>query len=475
MFRKLDKLVIKAFIGPFIAVFFVTLLVLLLQFFWLWIEDFVGKGLSMKIILEFVWYQSAVLIPLALPLAVLLSSLMTFGNLGESLELVAVKSSGISLLRFMQPLFIVSLLICGVAFLFSNYIIPVAVLKSQTLLADIVWSKPAFDIQEGVFYDKIEGFSIKVGKKEADSIVYDVIIYEKGPNNLQDNFIIAKSGIMRTTGNKRFLEFNLKDGWRYQEKGDKYEKNTEFIRIGFKEYSKQFDLSSLGLQKRTSDTVNRANHRMQSMRQLSKAIDSIQRDVNQYPKKVKQEVFSVFTFSKYLDSGYKKPILPKTTAKEFEQLIPDSVLFSVNQKAAGLIGSIILNAEMANTAFRAKQKDLRLHKIEWHKKITLSLACLVLFLIGAPLGSIIRKGGLGTPLIFAIFLFMFFFFFNTTGEKYAKENVMTAFGGMWMATLFLLPIGIFLTYKAMHDSNLMNKEFYFRSWRKIKVFFKRTG
>ena len=212
MFKKLDKLVIKAFIGPFIAVFFVTLLVLLLQFFWLWIDDFVGKGLSLKIIFEFVWYQSAALVPLALPLAVLLSSLMTFGNLGESLELVAVKSSGISLLRFMRPLFVVSLLICGVAFMFSNYIIPVAVLRSQTLLADIVWSKPSFDIQEGVFYDKIEGFSIKIGKKEGDSIVHDVIIYEKGPNNLQDNFIIANSGIMRTTGNKRFLEFNLKDG-----------------------------------------------------------------------------------------------------------------------------------------------------------------------------------------------------------------------------------------------------------------------
>jgi len=302
-----------------------------------------------------------------------------------------------------------------------------------------------------------------------------VIIYEKGPNNLQDNFIIANSGIMRTTGNKRFLEFNLKDGWRYQEKGDRYEKNTEFIRIGFKEYSKQFDLSSLGLQKRTSDTVNRSNQRMQSMRQLSKAIDSLQRDVNQYTKKVKQDVFSSLTFSKYLDSGYTKPALSKDTVKKFEQLIPDSCLFAVNQKAGAVVGSITLNAEITNTEFRIKQKDLRLYKIEWHKKITLSLACLVLFLIGAPLGSIIRKGGLGTPLIFAILLFMFFFFFNTTGEKYAKENVMTAFGGMWMATLFLLPIGIFLTYKAMRDSNLMNKEFYFRSWRKIKTIFKRTG
>jgi lipopolysaccharide export system permease protein len=475
MFKKLDKLVIKAFIGPFIAVFFVTLLVLILQFFWLWIDDFVGKGLSTRVIFEFIWYQSAALVPLALPLAVLLSSLMTFGNLGESMELVAIKSSGISLLRFMQPLFLVSLLICGVAFLFSNFIIPVAVLKSQTLLADIVWSKPSFDIQEGVFYDKIDGFSIKIGKKEADSVVHDVIIYEKGPNNLQDNFIIAKSGIMRTTGNKRFLEFNLKDGWRYQEKGDRFDKNTEFIRIGFKEYSKQFDLSNLGLQKRTSDSVNRTNHRMQSMRQLSKAIDSIQRDVNRYAQNVKQDVFSVFTFSKYLDSGYAKPELPIVTAKKIEDLIPDSNLYPVDQKAAALVGSITLKAEMANTEFRVKQRDLRMHKIEWHKKITLSLACLVLFLIGAPLGSIIRKGGLGTPLVFAIFLFMFFFFFNTTGEKYAKENVMTAFGGMWMATIFLLPIGIFLTYKAMHDSNLMNKEFYFRSWRKIKALFKGTG
>jgi lipopolysaccharide export system permease protein len=475
MFKKLDKLVVKAFIGPFIAVFFVTLLVLILQFFWLWIDEFVGKGLSTRIILEFTWYQSAALVPLALPLAVLLASLMTFGNLGESLELVAVKSSGISLLRFMRPLFVVSLLICGVAFMFSNFIIPVAVLKSQTLLADIVWSKPAFDIQEGVFYDKIEGFSIKIGKKENDSIIHDVIIYEKGPNNLQDNFIIAKSGIMRTAGNKRILEFNLHDGWRYQEKGDRFAKNTDFIRIGFKEYSKQFDLSNLGLQKRTSDTVNKNNHRMQSMRQLSKAIDSIQKDIDQFSKKVKQDVFSIFTFSKYLDSGYTKPELKKATVKKFEELVPDSTLFTINQKAAGLIGSVTLNSEIDNSEYKVKQKDLRLHKIEWHKKITLSLACLVLFLIGAPLGSIIRKGGLGTPLIIAILLFIFFFFFNTSGEKYAKEDVMTAFGGMWMATLFLLPIGIFLTYKAMHDSNIMNKEFYFRNWRKIKALFKRTG
>jgi lipopolysaccharide export system permease protein len=474
MFKKLDKLVIKAFIGPFIAVFFITLLVLLLQFFWLWIDDFVGKGLSMRIIGKFVWYHSAVLVPLALPIAVLLSSLMTFGNLGESLELVAIKSSGISLLRFMRPLFIVSLFICGVAFLFSNFMIPVAELKSKTLLADIVWSKPAFDIREGVFYDKIEGFSIKIGKKESDSVVHNVIIYEKGSSNLQDNFIIADHGIMRVTPNKRFLEFNLKDGWRYQEKGDRFSKNTEFIRIGFKEYTKQFDLRNLGFEERTPDSVNRSNQRMQSMRQLSRSIDSIQRDIDQYSQKVKKNVFSVFSFANFFDSNHKKPAIIKPGVKKFEELIPDSNLFAVNQKAGSLVASVILNSEIASTEYKSKQRDLRAHKIEWHKKITLSLACLVLFLIGAPLGSIIRKGGLGTPLVIAIFLFLFFFFFNTAGEKYAKENVMTPFGGLWMATFSLLPVGIFLTYKAMHDSNLMNKESYFRTWRKIRSLFKRT-
>lgn len=475
MIKKLDKLIIKAFVGPFVAVFFLTLLVLLLQFFWLWIDDFVGKGLSIRIILEFIAYQSAVLVPLALPLAILLSSLMTFGNLGESFELVAVKSSGISLLRFMRPLFVVSILICGIAFLFSNFIIPVAVLKSQTLLADIVWAKPTFDIKEGVFYDKIDGFAIKIGKKEADSIVKDIIIYEKGPNNLQDNFIIAKSGIMRNSANRRFLDFNLKDGWRYQERGDRLSPGTEFIRIGFKEYTKQFDLSSLGLRQRTSDTTNRSNQRMQSMRQLGKAIDSLERESKKYAEKVKQDVFSVFVFSKFLDSGYVKPDISKKPAvKNFEQLIPKSELMMINQQAGSLISSITLNAELAYSEYILKQRDLRLHKIEWHKKLILSIACLVLFLVGAPLGSIIRKGGLGTPLIFAVFLFMFYFFFNTTGEKYVKEDVMSAFGGMWMATLTLVPVGIFLTYKAMHDSQVLNKEFYFRMGRRIQKYFKKT-
>ncbi len=465
MFKKLDKLIIKAFIGPFVAIFFITLLVLVMQFFWLWIDEFIGKGLNAGVILEFVWYQSAVLVPMALPLAVLLSSLMTFGNLGESMELVAIKSSGISLLRFMRPLFIVTIFLCGFAFLFSNYIIPVANLKSRTLLQDIVYAKPAFDLREGVFYDQLEGFAIKIGQKEADSIIKDVIIYERGSNNLQDNFIIAKSGVMRSAENKRFLELNLKDGWTYQEKGNQFEKNTEFIRIGFREYRKQIDMTSFEF-RRTADSFNRNNQRMQSLRQLDKAIDSINRELAKYEGRVERDIFSIFSFYRNLDSGYAKPDLgANTNVQTFDDLIPDSIEHNVNQNAATHIGTTLLNTEIAASEYRNKHRDLRLHKIEWHRKITTSVACLVLFMIGAPLGSIIRKGGIGTPLITAVLFFMFYFFFNTMGEKYVKEDILTSFAGMWMATLILLPLGFFLIYKALHDSQLFNKEFYYRLFR----------
>lgn len=481
MFKKLDKLIVKAFIGPFIATFFITLLVLVMQFFWLYIDDFVGKGLGTTVILEFILYQSAVLVPLALPLAILLSSLMTFGNLGESFELVAIKSAGISLLRFMRPLFFVSLFISGIAFVFSNYVIPVANLKSRTLLADIVYAKPAFDLKEGVFYDKISGFAIKIGKKEAnDSVIRDVIVYEQG-NPLQDNFIVAKSGIMRVTENKRFLEFNLKDGWRYQERGNVYEKtNTEYVRIGFKEYKKQFDLSNLGFTNRTADSVNKNNERMFSMRQLDKAIDSLKKENGRIREQTTKDMFALLQFSALTDSSWKLPETADSSSvkavKSFNDILPDSARININQMAKSTAGSVRISAESLTQTMKDKERNLRKHKIEWHRKIALSMACLVLFLIGAPLGSIIRKGGLGTPLIFAIIFFMLFYFTSTTGEKFAKENTLTPFAGMWMATFILVPVGLFLNYKAMRDSQLFNKDAYKRIARAIGQFFHRgTG
>jgi lipopolysaccharide export system permease protein len=474
VFKKLDKLILKAFIGPFIATFFITLLVLVMQFFWLYIDDFVGKGLGIDIVLKFIWYQSAVLVPLALPLAILLSSLMTFGSLGESFELVAIKSSGISLLRFMRPLLLISIVISGVAFLFSNFIIPVAYLKSRTLLSDIVYAKPAFDLKEGVFFDRINGFAIKVGKKEADSIIRDVVVYEQ-TSTLQDNFIVAKSGIMRTTADKRYLEFNLYDGWRYQEKGTNgynLDSKTDYIRLGFKEYKKQFDLSSF-MFVQTNDTVNKGNERVYSMRQLNIAIDSLKKQNDLFKKNLSVSLYSPLQFTLYKDStGAKKPVTDSLfkAAKIIDDIIPDSAIVAIHGRAVSQVNTVVSNVTTSMTTVNEKERVLRKHKIEWHRKLILSSSCLILFLIGAPLGSIIRKGGLGTPLIAAISFFMVFYFSTTMGEKLAKENTLSPFSGMWLAAFILVPIGIFLTYKAMRDSQLFNKEAYHRVAKLVSDF-----
>lgn len=463
MLKKLDILIIKAFIGPFVATFFITVLVLLMQFFWLWVDDFVGKGISTSVLFEFIWYQSAVLVPLALPLAILLSSIMTFGNMGESYELVAIKSGGVSLLRFMRPLLFLTILITGIAFAFSNNIIPVATLKSRTLLYDIVRANPSFDLKEGVFYDRIPSFAIKVGKKERDSIIRDVIIYEQ-TNAPQDNFIIASSGVMRASENRRFIEFVLHNGWRYEERGNP--PNTEYIRLGFREYKRMFDISSLGLQQRTSDSVNRNNSRMLSIRQLSVSIDSIRKEKNRTALRVRSEVLNAFPFVRLMDSAWKGK--QTVRAKTFDQFLPDSIRRDVRERVNNKINNASVSNQMVMDQELPVKKSLWSYQVEWHKKLMLSFSCIVLFLIGAPLGSIIRKGGLGSPLIFAIGFFMLFYFSSTSGEKSAREGSLTPFTGMWLSTFVLLPIGLFLTYKAMHDSQLFNKEWYYRTWKRLR-------
>jgi lipopolysaccharide export system permease protein len=343
---------------------------------------------------------------------------------------------------------------------------PVANLKSRTMLSDIYYAKPAFNIKEGTFYSATSDFAIKIGKKEQDSILHDVIIYERG-TSLQDNFVVAESAIMSITPNKRFLQLKLQNGWRYQERGERGDPNTEYIRLGFKEYKKQFDLSSLGL-KRTADSVYKNNQRMLSMRQLNKAIDSIALRGQGTPAKVKHEVLGQLTFIRYMDSTWKTGVTP-LSKPTFLASLPDSLKETLRARVSGKLSSVKINNEIALSDYKDRQKDLRLHKIEWHRKISLSLACLVLFLIGAPLGSIIRKGGLGSPLIFSIAFFMVFYFLGTTGEKFAKEGAWQPMYGMWLSTFVLVPVGMFLIYKALHDSVLFSKEFYTRISRRLRA------
>src|SRR6478672_108942 len=348
-----------------------------MQFFWLYIDDLVGKGLDLSTLAYLTGLVAVTWVPLALPLALLLSSIMTFGNLGETFELVAIKSAGIPLIRFMQPLLIVTILLSGTAFLFANNIIPVANLKLNALKYDIIVKKPAFDIREGVFYDKIEGYVIKIGKKDKDdSTIHNVIIYERN-YNLQDNFMVAESGIMRITPDQRFLEFELHNGWNYQENGGHFTTNTEYIRLGFKTYKKEFDLSTFKLN-RTEDSLFKYDPKMLSLSQLRNAIDSLG-DVNEsFSKRTKRELSPYVAFIKYADSNW--PSTKKITLKKansFDNIISDSLKMAVFDRSVSVISNSKSITDLLANDYTSKLQMVRKHWVEWHRKIALSAACIV--------------------------------------------------------------------------------------------------
>jgi lipopolysaccharide export system permease protein len=437
-----------------------------MQFFWLYIDDLVGKGLDTFIILKLVGLVSISMLTTAIPLALLFSSIMTFGNLGESFELIAIKSAGIPLVRFMRPLFIFAIGLAGIAFLLANNIIPVSQMRLTNLKYEIIVSKPAIDLKEGVFYDKIDGYVIKLGKKETnDSVIKDIVIFEKR-FGLQDNMIMAKSGVMRVTPDKKYLEFVLYNGWRYQEKGYRATTNTEFTRLNFKEYKKVFDLKTFQMNK-LSDVIY--DPKMLSVRQLGKAIDSIQSMDSFFIQKASIEIYPYLKFMLLKDSTQLFKNAKVTDQKSFKDLIPAEEKMSVVESTGYQFQSLQNNLASLVTIYKEQQHAETMHAIEWHRKFTLSFACIVLFLIGAPLGAIIRKGGLGAPMVSAIGFFVVFFLLNNFGEKLAKSGQWSVYAGMWLSSLFLIPVGLFLTYKAMRDSQLFNQEFYYRFLQPIKV------
>jgi len=477
MFKKLDKLILKAFVWPFVATFFITLFVFVMQILWKYIDDLVGKGLDFITLTEFLIYASATLVTLAMPISILLSSIMTFGKLGENFELVAIKSSGISLLRFMRPLFLITIFLSFVAFFFANYVAPVANLKFATIYHDIYEKSPAFDLKPGIFYDGFRGFSIKVDSKNKDTLG-GVLIYEQG-NNLQDNMIISEKGKMTMSNDKKYLEFQLENGNRYEEQGNYNSKDNTFTQLGFKEYTKLFDLSQLNLQK-SSDSLFMNNIKMKNMRQINVDLVALKKEPDSLYKRDKRQMGVYIKYSNYKDSlPSEKEMLsaqkniPVKKVASFDAVIPDSLKDVVYSQTLNDVGNARSVLEMAANDFKTQRDDYTQHQIEWHKKLSLSIACLVLFFIGAPLGSIIRKGGLGLPLVMALLFFMIFYLLNIFGEKFTKDHVLIPIIGMWLPVIVLTPVGFFLTYKAMHDSQLFNKEYYYRVFRKLRSTYRR--
>jgi len=438
--------------------FFIAMFVFFMMFIFKYIDDFVGKGLGVGILSELFFYFSLTTIPMALPLAILLSSLMTFGNLGEHFELTAMKSAGLSLQKIMFPLFILTTIISISAFYFSNNILPYTNLKAGSLLYDVRESKPALLFKDGAFNNSIEGFSIRVGKKEKDGkTLKDILIYDH--RAMQGNTIVlaAESGTMNQTEDRMFLVLNLKNGVSYKDIINEGTENTKhpLIRDKFEERTIRFDLSQFKMS-RTDETLFKNNAQMMNLSQLNDFVDSV---------KIKMEKRKA-EFGKQLQQSYysrSSNIINKKDSSQkvfsFDSLPKETKLNAI-EIATNIARSAKAYTESIVSEYDADIFSINKYNIEWHRKFTLSIACVVLFFIGAPLGAIIRKGGLGMPMIVSIVFFLIFHILSITGEKLAKEGEMPPYQGMWLATIILLPIGIYLTYKATSDSNLFNIDSY---------------
>ncbi len=467
--KKVDKLVLQTFFGPFVLTFFIALFVLVMQFLWKYVDDMAGKGLEWYLILELLFYASASMVNLALPLAVLLSSIMSFGNLSEHFELTALKSSGISLFRTMRLVIISVIFISIGAFYFSNYALPFANLKFGALLWDIREHKPAFSIEEGVFYNGINGYTIKVGKKDSDNrTIHDILIYDHTRGRGNDDVVVARSGEMYTSDDKMFLILNLVDGYQYQEMGMKKKGKSSYeqLRIKFERFEKIIDLSEFTLT-RTDESFFKDHCSMQSVRQLDTTIDSIKLQMvdagatlNRYIHPsyyIKVAGIDTLPLKAHLSSSMGTPTIKQKSDKIYRKAI------NVARNIQGFINIVMRDNEI-------EMDNITNHKIEWHRKFTLSIACFVLFFIGAPLGAIIRKGGLGLPLVVAVIFFVVYHVSSILGEKFAREHLLSSFEGMWLSTIILMPLGIFLTYKAINDSTLFNVHWYASIISKIFTF-----
>ena len=428
------------------------ILILLMQNVWKYIDDLIGKGLEWTVIVEIAFYIIPTLVPLALPLAILLSSLMAFGKLGETYELTALKSAGISLYKIMRPLFITVCLIAVAAFFFSNHVIPYSNMKFKTLLYDIMNKKLALNIREGVFFNDIEGYSIKVDKKSNDGRdLEDVLIYDHSQRMGNTKVIKAARGSMYSSENNRYLYLELFDGYSYEEMNPKDPKKRvelPFTRSSFKEERIRFDMASFQLERSDKERYSNVAQFM-NIKQLQQSEDSLSKAMDLKREEFKDKLYSYYSFHDSLPSLSLASIAPfnindlnsrkrKRLKKSASSLVRTSKSYIYNTKRN----------------LKYKKKKLTKAKIEWHRKFTLSFACVVLFLIGAPLGAIIRKGGMGMPVLISILFFLIYHISSITGEKSAYQYVLSVREGMWGSSLILTPLELFFTYKAAKDSTL---------------------
>lgn len=470
--KKIDIFVFKAYSLLFVGTFFICLFIFMMQFMWRYVDELIGKGLTLDVLAHFFYYAGLTLIPMSLPLAILLASLITFGNLGERFELLSMKAAGIPLIRILQPIIIFNILLCIGSFYFQNVTGPEAQKKFYTLIYSMKQKSPELEIPEGIFYSEIPGYNIFVEKKgKENGMLYGVMIYSTTDGYEDAQIVLADSAELKTTADEKHLMLTMYAGERFrnmQAQGNMMARaNVPYMRETFIQetdlipFDNNFNMMDANVFSGSAQTKN--------LREIETGLDSLAHKSDSIGR-------SLFAYLQNTTYRRKVNIASQDSAKIARQTLNFDTLYS--QLTVSQQQSILRNAMQKSTVatneyeFRGLiSKDIdqstRTHWVEWHKKFTLSLACLFFFFIGAPLGAIIRKGGLGVPVVISVTIFIFYYIVNVSGEKMAKSGEWVPWFGEWLSSMVLCPIGIFLTYKANKDSAVFNIEAYINVIRKI--------
>lgn len=551
--KKIDKLILTSFTGPFIMTFLVVVFILLTQHMLKYFDDIIGKDLGWDVLSQLLFYFAIFMTPVAMPLAVLLSALITFGNLGEHFELTAIKSAGISLIRILQPIFFFVVLLTGIAFYINNNLVPKAALEAYSLLYDIKQKKPALDLREGAFYNGLPDISIKVNQKFPDGITLkDIIVYDHRKNDGNKEVTVADSGRMSTILNERYIKFELFNGYNYSEgssneremTGQKNSKAETLTRSKFYKTQVVFDLSSFQLS-RTDKKWFETNRIMRNLTELDMDIDSINKEVlqqelnhylykptyfsyfnkdsvtmPQYLREFKQQRDSINRY-KYMPEEMRKAETALPSASEAQQPVTNPIVQSersviarlkdrkvkksatnihspaqtpspqsdhfagpvehrldslflakadsvyalpaarnIVQAATNMARQVKSQVLNSNSAIENYRKEKIVFEIQWHKIIASSFMCIAMFLIGAPLGAIIKRGGLGVPFLISILFFIVYYLLSMQGEKLAKQGILSPLTGIWAADVILLLIGFVFLRQARVDARLFEADSY---------------
>ena len=473
--KKLDWFIIKSFLLLFMATFFICTFILIMQFLWRWVDDLVGKGLDMWVMAQFFYLGSLTMVGQALPLAILLASLMTFGNFGERLELLSMKAAGIPLLRIMAPLVVVCSILCCMSFYFQNVIGPKAQVKLYTVLYSIKQTSPELEIPEGVFYDQIEGYNLFVKKKNKETgMLHRVMIYDMTQGFENASIIVSDSGKIETTPDQQHLMLKLYNGERFAnatelKESSKNKTNIPYTRETFREkvivieFGGGFDMKDGSFLKKQAASKN--------IIELNESIDSLT---------IHNDSIGRSNWLAAIRNGYPQKIdltredTIKRKSENIYVINTDSVFnnsskatkLKVKQAALSKVEQLLTDYEIKKNIMRSLDKDLNKHYISWWQKITLSISCIIFFFIGAPLGAIVKKGGLGYPVLISVAIFIIYYVFNTSGEKMVKEGEWYTWFGCLVSTMVLTPLGVIFTYQSNKDSTIFNMDAY-------KVFFRK--